>query len=426
MIHNQATINIGTIGHVAHGKSTLTKALSGVSTIRHKAELERNITIKLGYANAKIFQCEKCPKPQCFQSLRSNAIEHPLCKHCKEPMILRKHISIIDSPGHESFVATMLSGTSCMDAVMMLVAADETCPAPQTSEHLAAIEIMKIQQSIIVQNKIDLVNETKAKENMEQIQNFVRSTVIQEAPIIPICAQKEYNVDYICQYICESIQQPVRNLSSDPLMTVVRSFDVNKPGCIIDHLKGGVLGGTISQGVFKVGDQIEMRPGIVTQENGKLRCRPIISTIKQLQSEETIIQEAYPGGLIGIETNIDPTLTRSDRLVGQLIGHIGKLPDIYLEIVVHVFLLRNLIGAKGTEENKIKKITEGEALLLNIGSMSIPAHVKDVENKSEITLRLHMPVCTSAGSKCSISRRVKKSWRLIGWGHISNGSIYSE
>merc|ERR1712160_104786 len=82
IISRQATINIGTIGHVAHGKSTLVRAISGVNTVRHYDEKFRNITIKLGYANAKLYKCPECPDPQCYQPYGSKQKDQTLCKHC--------------------------------------------------------------------------------------------------------------------------------------------------------------------------------------------------------------------------------------------------------------------------------------------------------------------------------------------------------
>jgi len=97
IIARQATINIGTIGHVAHGKSTVVKAISGVQTVRFKNELERNITIKLGYANAKIYKCDnpECPRPTCYKSYKSDKEIDPLCERpgCTGTYKLLRHVS---------------------------------------------------------------------------------------------------------------------------------------------------------------------------------------------------------------------------------------------------------------------------------------------------------------------------------------------
>jgi translation initiation factor 2 subunit 3 len=97
IIARQATINIGTIGHVAHGKSTVVKAISEVQTVRFKNELERNITIKLGYANAKIYKCDnpECPRPTCFKSYKSEKEVDPPCERegCTGKYRLLRHVS---------------------------------------------------------------------------------------------------------------------------------------------------------------------------------------------------------------------------------------------------------------------------------------------------------------------------------------------
>ena len=97
IIARQATINIGTIGHVAHGKSTVVKAISGVQTVRFKNELERNITIKLGYANAKVYKCDnqECPRPGCYRSFKSEKEVDPPCERegCSGRYRLQRHVS---------------------------------------------------------------------------------------------------------------------------------------------------------------------------------------------------------------------------------------------------------------------------------------------------------------------------------------------
>jgi translation initiation factor 2 subunit 3 len=286
IISRQATINIGTIGHVAHGKSTVVKAISGVQTVRFKNELERNITIKLGYANAKIYKCadESCQRPGCYTSNRSSTKDDPECLQCGKPMVLQRHVSFVDCPGHDILMATMLNGAAVMDAALLLIAGNEPCPQPQTSEHLAAVEIMKLENIIILQNKMDLVKEEQAVAQHQQIKDFVAGTVAGDAPIIPISAVLKYNIDVICEYICSTIPVPVRDFSATPRLIVIRSFDVNKPGEDALGLKGGVAGGSILQGCLRVGDEIEVRPGIVTKDDstGQIKCVPIFSRIVSL------------------------------------------------------------------------------------------------------------------------------------------------
>ncbi len=129
-ISRQATVNIGTIGHVAHGKSTLVKAISGVNTVRHMDEQVRSITIKLGYANAKIYKCLGCPEPDCYQSFSSDKEDKFNCNKCKKEMVLLRHVSFVDCPGHDILMATMLTGAAVMDAALLLISAEMDCPQP--------------------------------------------------------------------------------------------------------------------------------------------------------------------------------------------------------------------------------------------------------------------------------------------------------
>ncbi|KAG8179017.1 hypothetical protein JTE90_014018 [Oedothorax gibbosus] len=428
VISRQATINIGTIGHVAHGKSTVVKAISGVQTVRFKNELERNITIKLGYANAKIYKCdhEGCPRPACYRSARSSKEDDFPCDRigCPGRFRLLRHVSFVDCPGHDILMATMLNGAAVMDAALLLIAGNESCPQPQTSEHLAAIEIMKLKHILILQNKIDLVKESQAKEQYQQILKFVQGTVAEGAPVVPISAQLKYNIEVICEYIVKKIPVPLRDFTSEPRLIVIRSFDVNKPGCEVEDLKGGVAGGSILRGVLKVGQEIEVRPGIVTKDDeGKLMCKPIHSRIVSLFAEQNDLMYAVPGGLIGVGTKIDPTLSRADRMVGQVLGAVGALPEIFTELEISYFLLRRLLGVRTEGDKKgakVQKLAKTEILMVNIGSLSTGGRVLAV--KADLAkISLTNPVCTEVGEKIALSRRIEKHWRLIGWGMIRRG-----
>ena len=189
----------------------------------------------------------------------------------------------------------------------MFTAGNESCPQPQTSEHLAAIEIMKLKHVLILQNKIDLIREQQATEQHEQILRFIEGTVAEGAPIIPISAQLKYNIEVVCEYIEKKIPVPLRDFTSEPHLIIIRSFDVNKPGSEVEDLKGGVAGGSILKGVLKVGQEIEVRPGLVSKDdNGKLTCQPFRSKIVSLFAEQNDLMFAVPGGLIGVGTKIDP------------------------------------------------------------------------------------------------------------------------
>jgi translation initiation factor 2 subunit 3 len=393
-------------------------------TVRFKNELERNITIKLGYANAKIYQCKdpECPRPGNFLTRGSSTEDVVTVGKWNYELV--RHVSFVDCPGHDILMATMLNGAAVMDAALLLIAGNEPCPQPQTSEHLAAVEIMKLQHIIILQNKIDLVKEAAALQQHEDIKAFVKGTVADSAPIVPISAQLRYNIDVVAEYITNHIPVPVRNFTEAPKMIVIRSFDVNKPGEEAQDLRGGVAGGSILQGVLKLGQEVEIRPGIISRgANGSVKCVPLFSRIVSLFAEQNDLQYAVPGGLIGVGTLIDPTLTRADRLVGQVLGSVGALPQIYTEIEVSYYLLRRLLGVKtaeGEKQGKVQKLAKGEILMVNIGSTSTGGRIQAV--RADLAkIALTAPVCTAENEKIALSRRVDKHWRLIGWGEIRRG-----
>ncbi|KAI8886362.1 eukaryotic translation initiation factor 2 subunit 3 [Backusella circina FSU 941] len=423
VISKQATINIGTIGHVAHGKSTIVKAISGVQTVRFSSELEHNITIKLGYANAKIYKCnnKNCPRPGCYRSFGSSKENKLPCErpHCGGTLELVRHVSFVDCPGHDILMTTMLSGAAVMDAALLLIAGNEPCPQPQTSEHLAAIEIMQLRHLFIIQNKIDLITKENAMGNRNEIQNFIRGTIAEGAPILPVSAQFRYNIDALNEYIALKIPVPLRDLSVTPRLVIIRSFDVNKPGTHADRIQGGVAGGSILRGVLKKGDTIEIRPGtIYKDQDGRLHARPLFSSVASLAAEQNRLDFAIPGGLIGVGTLVDPAICRGDRLQGQVLGYPGTLPLIYTELKVAYFLLRRLLGVVDTI--RISKLQRGETLMVSIGSVSAGGFVVDVKaNMARITLT--KPTCADVGDKIAISRKIHHHWRLIGWGTIKGG-----
>jgi translation initiation factor 2 subunit 3 len=432
VMSRQATINIGTIGHVAHGKSTVVKAMSGVRTTKFKKEAIMNITIHLGYANAKIFKCEQCEAPKCYQAFGSKQADETKCGFCGNPLKLVRHVSFVDCPGHDVLMATMLNGAAIMDAALLLIAANESFPQPQTLEHLKAVEIMKLRNIIVLQNKIDLVKDVPAKDQFQQIRSYLESTIGLTAPILPISAQLKYNVDALLEYIAH-IPLPIRSFDAASRMTVVRSFDVNKPGDNIDSLCGGVAGGSVLQGILKVKDEVEVRPGLIHNHGGgQFSCTPIRTRVETLMAESNPLQYAIPGGLIAVGTTLDPTLTRQNKLVGQIIGQPGSLPEVFCEIDVHFFLLSQLVGVvkknSGARTNektavKINKLMPEEMLQINVGTLTAGATVVSVTTNPDFAkLQLVTPVCCSIGEQIAISRRVDKHFRLIGWGTIRRGA----
>ena len=404
----QPEINIGTIGHVDHGKTTLVQALTGVWASRHSEELKRGITIKLGYADMPVYKCPKCEPPK-------NYSKEPVCPNCGSETTFLRAVSFVDAPGHEALMATMLSGAAIMDGAILVIAADEPCPQPQTREHLAAAEIIGIKNIVIVQNKIDIVGEERARKSYEEIKNFVNGTIAENAPIIPVSAQRSLNIDALIQAMEEFIPTPQRDESKPPLMYIVRSFDTNKPGTPIEKLEGGVLGGTIFQGKFAVKDEIEIRPGISLEEEGKSVYKPLFSEIVSLQAGGRNVKEAHCGGLVGVGTLLDPSISKADGLTGNIVGKKEMLPPVLNELNLETHILERVVGTK--ELAKVENISKDETLLLHVGASISVGKVVSIKNDMA-TLKLTRPVCALAGSRVAISRKIAGRWRLIGYGMV--------
>ena len=404
----QPEVNIGTIGHVDHGKTTLVQALTGTWASRHSEELKRGITIKLGYADMPIYKCPKCPPPK-------NYTIKPFCEACNSEAEFVRAISFVDAPGHEALMATMLSGAAIMDGAILVIAADEPCPQPQTREHLAAAEVSGIKNIIIVQNKIDIVDNKRALESYKEIKNFVKGTVAENAPIIPISAQRNINIDVLLEAIETLIPTPKRDPTLAPLMFIIRCFDINKPGTTIDELEGGIIGGTIAQGTFNVGDEIEIRPGIMAEREGKTVYNPLISEITTLQAGQQNVQQATSGGLVGVGTLLDPSYSKADGLTGSIAGKTGQLPPTVTEMTLETHVFERVVGTK--ELQKVEKINPDETLLLHIGSAVNVGKVIAIKQNT-IKVKLTRPVCALPGSRVAISRKITARWRLIGYGLI--------
>ncbi len=401
----QPEINIGLVGHVDHGKTTLTEKLSGKWTDTHSEEIKRGITIRLGYADSYIRRCAKC-------EVYTTKEECPTCK--TQTKILRK-VSFVDAPGHESLMATMLAGTTITDGALLLVAANEECPQPQTREHIMALQIAGMKNIIVVQNKIDLVSNEQALKNYEQIKAFLKGTSYENAPIIPISAQHGANIDILIEAIEKYIPTPVRDPKKEPLMYIARSFDVNKPGIKPSDMEGGVLGGALVQGKLNVGDEIEIRPGQITEEGNQLTAKPILTKIVSLKTGGENVKCVVPGGSIGVMTSLDPSVVKSDALAGNVTGHVGKLPKILHALSLEVHLLERVVGVK--ESMVVEQIKIGEALMLNVNSAATVGIVNKLR-KEGVDCALKLPVCADIGARVVISRRIGQRFRLIGYGII--------
>ena len=404
----QPEINIGTMGHVDHGKTTLVQALTGFWVSRHSEELKRGITIKLGYADMPIYKCPNCEPPK-------NYSNQPVCPNCNSKTVFVRAVSFVDAPGHEALMATMLSGAAIMDAALLVIAADEPCPQPQTREHLAAADAIGIKNIVIVQNKIDIVDEKRAHKSYDEIKSFVKGTVAEDAPIIPISAQRKVNVDILLQAMEQFMPTPKRDETKPPLMYIVRSFDINKPGTQLEELEGGIIGGTIIQGKFVVGDELEIRPGPLSEKDNRNNYNPLSSEIVSLQAGGRDVKEAHCGGLVGVGTLLDPSCSKADGLTGNIAGKVGTLPPTSSELTMETQILERAVGTK--ELTKIEDVSMNETLLLHVGAAITVGKVSSIR-EGMVLVKLTRPVCTQTGSRIALSRKIAGRWRLIGYGMI--------
>jgi translation initiation factor 2 subunit 3 len=401
----QPEVNIGLVGHVDHGKTTLTQALTGEWTDRHSEELKRGISIKLGYADATFYQCPNHPLPEAYTT-------EPKCPICGAKTKFLRSVSFVDAPGHETLMATMLSGAAIMDGALLLVAGNEKVPQPQTREHLYALDIIGVHRVVVVQNKIDLLTNEQATTNYEEITEFLKGSPIAKAPVIPISANHRVNIDALIGAIQETIPTPARDSGKPPLMHVARSFDVNRPGTRPPQLRGAVLGGSLVQGQLRLGEDIEIRPGLAGGLDG--RAEALHTKITTLVSGGQELEVLNPGGLAAVGTTLDPSLAKGDGLTGRLVGVAGTLPPVSQKIRLKATLLDRVLGA--TREVKVEKIHTSEMLALTVGTTIAAGKVTSARG-DEIELSLNRSVTVFPGSRVAISRRLN-AWRLIGYGIV--------
>jgi len=385
-------LNVGIVGHIDHGKTTLLQKLSGKWADTHSEELKRGITIKLGYADAVIYKDEKGFNIEG----RGKKI---------------REISFIDAPGHEMLMATMLSGAALIDAALLVVAANEGIK-PQTREHIMALQVKGIKYLIVAQNKIDLVDEKRAKENYEEIREFLKGKY-DDALIIPVSAQQGINIELIWKALAE-IPVSERDKAGEPIFLVARSFDINRPGSILRELHGAVLGGTLKRGMLRVGDEIEIKPGRVVKEANKYRYETIKTKIKGLYRAKPV-QELVPGGSMSIETELDMALGKGDALAGNVVSIKGKLPELTQRLKIQYKLFGE---ASGVNENiKVEQIKASEALLLSINT-SLTGGIVGHLRGNEMEINLKMPIIAFKGDNVGMARNIKSHWRLIGSGKV--------
>jgi len=402
----QPEVNIGTLGHVDNGKSTLVQALTDVWTAKHSEELRRGITIRIGYADAYFYKCPSHRGAAAYSTKKT-------CPICGSETKFLRAVSFIDCPGHHSLMVTMISGAALMDGALFVVAADAKFPQAQDREHLLAAEMSGIKKLIIVQNKIDIVDRDRAIENMNEIQKFVKDRPVEKAPIIPVSAQHGVNIDLLIEAIEKEIPTPKRDPAAPPQMYVLRSFDVNKPGTRVEQLRGGVVGGSVVQGLFRVDDEMEIKPGLRSESGGKTVYQPLFTKIRSIRVSSGEVKEAGPGGLVGLGSSLCPSVTKADSLVGSIVGKEGSLPPVLDKVTLDVQLFERAVGTE--ELVTVERIRTNEPLVLNVAT-AVTSGIVTSARENIIDVSLKRPICAGSSFKASLSRRIGDSWRLIGYG----------
>lgn len=407
MIH-QPIKNIGTLGSVSDGKSTLIAKCTGTLTQRHANELHRNITIRQGYANMKIWKENENDqyyttdsKPQTFTTESGN--------NCT----LVNHISFIDCPGHQELIKVMLTSIEQMDGAIVIVAVDQPLAnKPQLIQHLAAAKLGRIKKIIVCMNKIDLVTKDVLIERKKELDIMLKQYDIVPFAIIPTCFNKNIGIKYVIRAIMELFNPNdfIGRTNTPALFRTSRSFDINTPGTDWTNIVGGVVGGSLAEGNLKVGDQIEIRPGMISGRNGKFVCQPIITTILSVKTDTTELSEIVPGGLIGIRTDADPFYFKSDKLIGQIIGNVGKMPNVYSEITLPIEIV-TLFGSFQW------KPTEKDSVSIQIGTQMTDAVISNI-SKSDliVTFVFKIPVCISNNQHIVICHNLDKILRIVAEG----------
>ena len=418
----QPVINIGMIGHVANGKSSIVKKLTGKATQAFSSEKERNITIRLGYANAKIYKCNSCTPPLCYDSTPSNIYEKK-CQYCNNNMELVTHVSFVDAPGHHLLTSTMLSGTCVMDYTILVESiTNSTIPSCQTWEHMIATNIVGLENGLVCLNKIDMIpTKQKITSTINKLKVSIKDFGI-DKNIIPISPIFDINMNVICEYIA-NLKIKEKNFDTYPIMICIRSFDANKPQKInnSNNIKGGIVGGSLIQGSFNIGDEIIIYPGYIEKDSIRQEYKfknetffyydwkyyPIKTKILSINSEKELLQTVIPGGLVGIQLDVDPGFTRDDKLVGNML--LSKDTEHGFQVCDKIkIIIDNVFPDIKTKDKKKIKLYKGFKIKLNIYSHETSGFIiKYNEIKKHISIILDNPVIININSTKVILSDIK-------------------
>lgn len=351
---------IGTAGHVDHGKSTLVRRLTGIDPDRLAEEKAREMTIDLGFAWLK---------------LADNQL-----------------VGIVDVPGHRDFIENMLAGVGGIDAVLMVIAADEGV-MPQTREHLAILDLLGLKNGLIVLTKIDMVDDPDWLDLVEQeVRDALATSSLADAPLLRVSAHTGAGIPELVQ----AIQTMLTDLPERP--------DINQPRLPVDRVFtmsgfGTVVTGTLTGGALHVGDEVEILPQ-------NLRAR-----VRGLQSYKQSVDTAYPGSRTAVNLS---GIERSALQRGSTLAKVGVMrPTLLMDAQFR--LLAD--AARPLKHNTIVKVfsgtqeSQGFVRLLNDETLT-PGQ------EGWIQIRLDEPMAVMQGDRYIL--RIPSPAETIGGGFVVN------
>lgn len=401
ILEKQPITNIGMLGSVSDGKSTTVFQLTGTKTQKHSSELNRNITIKPGYANMKIYEDED-----------GNLISSDSTKNIDGTLL--HHLSFVDCPGHYELIMTMLSNIDLMQGAIVIVsAAEPISKKPQLLQHLIAVKMANFENVIICLNKLDLISKELAIERKKDLDNLLEKLDIKPKIIIPICMNKKLGINFLLESIIKYFPPTVKKTDSKPQFRISRSFDINKKNINYQNINGGVIGGSLISGNLKLGDNLEIKPGLVKKNSqGEFEWITLKTKVLSLQTDNEKLNNIIPGGLIGIGTNIDPFYCKNDNLSGNIVGLEGELPDVYVDINLN--LEYNYINF---DETNIWNPEVNEKINLQISTNNLSGNITNIDD-TILNIKLDKPVCIDDNMMIILSKNINNILNIIGYGFL--------
>lgn len=349
-------ITMGTAGHIDHGKTALVKRLTGIDTDRLAEEKERGMTIELGFAFLE------------FPSGNS--------------------VSIVDVPGHEKFVKTMVAGVTGIDFVVLAIAADEGI-MPQTSEHIDILSVLKMESGIVALTKADLVNDEMIKERKEEITQALKGTSLEGVEILPVSSVTGDGIEELVNKIDE-----LTTITSKRSSQALFRLPVDRVFTMTGH--GTVVTGTVFGGAIRKGDMVDILPQRLSSKVRNIQVR-------NLNVDEAVAGDRCALNLTGIE--------KEELHRGTVIVEKGKaIPVILVDAVVQM--------VQGSEE-----LVHNQRVHLHTGTSSVLARVRIIgedriktSDRGYVQLRLEEPIVALRGDRFIL--RSYSPVRTIGGGKI--------